>query len=294
MFELSFFTSFYLHRFSGLHQQPLLFLCTVLCCGGECQICFNWFFYFFFLCLTCWVSSCRSSSPNGPSLARCRRTWPQCRMTCRWKKPIISTPLFIYALCKPDICGLEAAGFCWKPTGLGLPIVPADEDQRRKRGCQSWGEGSSADLTSVWKWPLAFWNDTNHSIALNLARFPSNGCVPFRSRKLAECFCHLQRCCRNHLPSELTLPVLSPCLCRYPIPLTQTVHPNSLSSPVRYWVRFLLLSLRFACGTCQAASENVSKVAVDSVDKSHACESLALYIRNVSALCSCRSHLCHT
>lgn len=53
MVELSFFTSFYLHRFSGLHQQPLLFLCAVLCGGGECQSPssepFFYMFVFFFL-----------------------------------------------------------------------------------------------------------------------------------------------------------------------------------------------------------------------------------------------------
>lgn len=67
---------------------------------------------------------------------------------------------------------------------------------------------------------------------------------------------------------------------RYPIPLTQTAHPNSLSSPVRYGVRFLLSSLHFRG---RAASENVLKVVVDSADESHAWEGWAVSIRSVRA-----------
>lgn len=96
------------------------------------------------------------------------------------KTTVISAPLFIYALCTSDICSLEAAGLWWKPTGLFLLVVPADEDQRRKSSCKARGEGSSADLASLWKWPLAFWNYTNRSTASNLAQFPLDGCFPFR------------------------------------------------------------------------------------------------------------------
>lgn len=108
-------------RLPGLHQQPLLFLCALLCCGGESQIFSLEPFIYAFLCfifVTCCVSSSRLSSRNGPSLALCRTTWLQFQMTCRWKKPtVISAPLFIYALCTLDICRLEAGDlqvcFCW-------------------------------------------------------------------------------------------------------------------------------------------------------------------------------------
>lgn len=176
-----FLTSFYLGRLPGLHQQPLLFLCALLCCGGETGTFYLYFFMLYFcdllrflrqVVIKKWSIPC--PLPNNVTAV------PN---DLQVKKPtVISTPLFIYALCKLDICRLEATGLWWKPTGLFLLVVPADEDQRRKSSCQAWGEGSSADLASLWKWPLAFWNYTNRSTASNLTRFPLDGCSHFRCK----------------------------------------------------------------------------------------------------------------
>lgn len=69
--------------------------------------------------------------------------------------------------------------YAGKPQVLGLPIVPADEDQRRKVAPSP--EGKEVKLTSHQSgndlWPFGIM--PNHCIALNLAQFPSNGCFPF-------------------------------------------------------------------------------------------------------------------
>lgn len=89
----------------------------------------------------------------------------------------------------------------------------------------------------------------------------------------ALCFSHLQQHCRSYVRSEITLCLLSPCFSRYQIPLTQNVHPNSLSSPRRCVYETSFISLCCTCRTCEVASEKLLKVGplqlFDSGDKSH-------------------------
>lgn len=139
-------------------------------------------------------------------------------------------------------------------------------------------------------------------MALNLAQFPSDGCFPFRSKRkkksLAKCFCHLQRCCRSRLPSEVTRPVLS--LLWLPQISNSTDSDCTpklfvISSKVRGTIPALVSALSPAGpAPGRPASENVLKVVVDSADESHAWEGWAVSVRDVGAPCSCRSHSCHT
>ncbi len=113
----------------------------------------------------------------------------------------------------------------------------------------------------------------------------------------ALCFSHLQQHCRSHLLSEITRSLFSPCFSRYQIPLTQNVHPNSLSSPLRYVYESSLFPctaraepVRWQVSSCWPAAVVWLwwQVTLSTY------KGLAVYGRNSGAMCSCHSHLCYT